>query len=76
MTYRNRSLVRKPLALLRADEAEQADLDWLVDYLGGGERSAVLREQLVKLARAKRHEMNSLAPARLDKSVFGSMHAA
>lgn len=76
MTLRNRSLVRKPLAMLRANSVEQDDLDWLVDYLGGGERSAVLREELVKLARAKRHEMNSLAPSRLDKSAFGSMRAA
>lgn len=76
MTYRNRALVRKPVAMLRANPVEQDDLDFLVDWYGGGEPAAIYREALVQLAKAKRHEMNSLAPQRLDKSVFGSLQAA
>lgn len=76
MTYRNRALVRKPVAMLRANPVEQDDLDFLVDWYGGGEPAAIYREALVELAKAKRHEMNSLAPSRLDRSAFGSMRAA
>jgi len=75
MTLRNRSLIRKPVALLRANPVEEADLDFLVDHFGG-EPSAVFRQVLLDKAKAMRHEMNSLAPNRLDKSAFGSMRPA
>ncbi|GAB2471908.1 hypothetical protein GCM10027082_24280 [Comamonas humi] len=76
MTYRNRALVRKPSCMLRANETEQADLDFLVDEYGGGEPSAVLREILLEVARQKRHERNSLSHRRLDRNAFGSLMAA
>lgn len=76
MTYRNRSLVRKPVALLRANPQEQADLDFLVDHYGGGEPAAVFREALIELAKAKRHDANPLAPARLDARQFPGLRSA
>ncbi|WPB58613.1 hypothetical protein [Xylophilus sp. GOD-11R] len=76
MTLRNRSLVRKPFTMLRTHDQEHAELEWLVDDLGGGEPAAVLREELLKLARARRHAKNSLAPMRLDKNAFSGLSAA
>ena len=76
MTYRNRKLVRKPVALIRANEEEIGDLEFLVDYYGGGEPAAVFREALRDLAQMKRHERNSLSPARVDRNAFGALMAA
>lgn len=76
MTYRNRNLVRKPLAMLRVNPIEAEKLEFLVEVYGGGEPSAVFRDLLLKLADAKSHERNSLSPSRLDKSSFGSLSAA
>lgn len=80
MTYRNRSLVRRPVAMLRANEEEMPDLEFLVEYYGGGEPAAVFREALREIAQIKRHERNSLAAHRLSKNVdrnaFGGLLAA
>lgn len=76
MTYRNRSLIRKPHALLRINEEEAPDFEFLVEYYGGGSPAEIYREALRELAKLKRHERNSLAPNRLDRTVFGSLHAA
>lgn len=40
MTYKNRELVRKPAGMLRVNSIEQEDLDFLVDYYGGGQQAA------------------------------------
>lgn len=76
MTYRNRDLLRKPVALLRANPDEVADLDYLVDVYGGGSPSEIFRKVLLEQARLKRHERNSLAPNRLDRTAFGSLQPA
>ncbi|KQP36115.1 hypothetical protein [Pseudorhodoferax sp. Leaf274] len=74
------SKLRKPIAMLRGNEDEEAELDQLVELYGGGERAAVLREVLLSVAREKRHEANSLSHRRmgskLDKSAFGRLLAA
>lgn len=77
MTYRNRNLVRKPFAMLRANPTESDKLAFLVEVYGdGGEPSVVLRDVLVRLAEEEMHKRNSLSPSRLDRSVFGSLAAA
>ncbi len=76
MTLRNRKLVRKPVAMLRANDEELPDLEFLVDYYGGGEPAAVYREALRELAQMKRHERNSLSAARVDRNAFGGLLAA
>lgn len=80
MTYKNRELVRKPAGMLRVNSIEQEDLDFLVDYYGGGQPAEVWRRVLIEVAREKRHEANSLSPQRmsqsLDKGPFGLMRAA
>lgn len=76
MTYRNRNLLRKPVAMLRANEEELPDLEFLVDYYGGGEPAAIYREALRELAQMKRHERNSLSPSRVDRNAFGGLLAA
>lgn len=76
MALRNKALLRKPHAMLRINAEEEADFEFLVDYYGGGEPAAIYREALKELARAKRHERNSLAPSRLDRTGFGHLFAA
>ncbi len=76
MTYRNPANLRKPVAMLRANAQEQADLDFLVDHYGGGEPAAVFREALIELAKAKRHVANPLASARLDTRQFPGLRSA
>lgn len=77
---KNRKLVRKPAALIRANEAEKAELEFLVEYYGGGEPAAVYRDVLLEFAQMKRHERNSLSPSRISQSVdrnaFGGLLAA
>lgn len=78
--YVNRKLVRKPVGMLRASEDERAELDFLVEYYGGGEPAAVFRDVLLEFAQMKRHERNSLSPSRINQSVdrnaFGGLLAA
>jgi hypothetical protein len=77
MTVRNRNLIRKPWVLLRVHEEERADIERLIDECySGGEPGAVVRQALLDMAKAKRMERNSLAPNRLDNSVFSSLRAA
>lgn len=80
MTYRNRGLVREPIALLRGHEAEKEELAFLVDYYGGGSPAEIYRNVLLEVAREKRHEANSLSAARiaptLDNNAFGQLRAA
>lgn len=76
MSYRNRSLIRKPHALIRISDEEKADFEFLVEHYGGGAPAEIYREALKELARAKRHERNSLAPSRLDRNVFGHLASA
>lgn len=73
MALRNRNLVRKPHAMLRINAEEEADFEFLVEYYGGGEPAAVYREALKELAKAKRHERNSVSAHRLDKNSFGRL---
>ncbi len=76
MTYRNRKLVRKPVAMLRANDEELLDFDFVVDYFGGEEPSVAYRLAVQEFARMKRHEANSLAPSRVDRNAFGGLLAA
>jgi hypothetical protein len=76
MTYRNRKLIRKPVALLRANEEEMPDFDFVVEYFGGDEPSAAYRKAVQEFAKWKRHEANSLAPRRVDRNAFGAYLAA
>jgi hypothetical protein len=80
MTYKYRELVRKPAGMLRVNSIEQEDLDFLVDFYGGGQPAEVWRRVLIEVAREKRHEVNSLSPKRVtptvDKSPFGLMRTA
>lgn len=77
MAYENRKLIRKPSAMLRTHDEEQAELDWLVETWGnGGAPAEVYREFLLECIRMRRHESNSLAPCRLDKNAFGGLLAA
>lgn len=80
MTYKNRALVRKPAGMLRVNSVEQEELDFLVDFYGGGQPAEVYRMVLLEIAREKRHAANSLAAGRisptLDSSVFGRLRAA
>jgi hypothetical protein len=76
MTLRNRSLLRKPVAMIRANDEELPDLEFLVEYYGGGEPADVYREALREFAQMKRHERNSLSPARVDRNAFGALMAA
>jgi hypothetical protein len=76
MTYRNRSLARKPVAMLRANEEEKGDLDFIVDYFNGEEPAVAYRLALQEFARMKKHERNSLSPARLDMGSWGHLMAA
>ena len=80
MTYRNRELIREPLAMIRGNREEEDMLDVLVEEYGGVSRSEAYRLALLDMAMQKRHERNSLAPRRInqtvDKYVFGGLLAA
>lgn len=76
MTLRNRKLVRKPIGMLRVHEEEKQDFDWVVDYFDGEEPAVAYRKAIQEFVRMKRHERNSLSPARLDRNHFGHMAAA
>lgn len=77
MAYENRKLIRKQVAMLRANSEEQAELDWLVETYGdGGAPAEVYRAALLEFIRAKRHESNSFIPRRVDTNAFGVLHAA
>lgn len=78
--YPNRKLVRKPIGMLRANEEEQPDFDFVVDYFGGEEPAVAYRRAIQEFVRMKRHESNSLAPSRIsqpvDRNAFGGLLAA
>lgn len=80
MTYRNRELIRRPIAMIRGNEQEEAALDSLVELYGGGERAAVFREVLLEIAMTKSHAANSLSARRMsanvDRNAFGAFAAA
>ncbi|CAN7593958.1 hypothetical protein LJR039_004337 [Pseudorhodoferax sp. LjRoot39] len=80
MSYRNRALVREPLALIRGSSDEQEEMDFLIEEYGGVSRAEAYRLALLDMARMKRHARNSLSPSRigqsLDKSSFGGLVAA
>ena len=80
MTYRNRELIREPLALIRGSREERDALDELIDEYGGVSRAEAYRLALLEIAMQKRHERNSLAPRRIaqtiDKNAFGGLLAA
>lgn len=80
MTYKNRNLVRKPVGMLRINEEEAPDFEFVVDYFGGVQAAEAYRMAIREFARQKRHELNSLAPERVhqsvDRNAFGGLLAA
>lgn len=51
MTYQNRELIRKPVAMIRGHEAEMDEMDFLVEYYGGVSRAEAYRLALLEMAR-------------------------
>lgn len=73
MAYKNRSLIRRSVAMVRASDEEAALLDRMVEHYGGGASAEVFRDVLIKHAKALVHQTNSLSPSRLDSSMFATL---
>lgn len=76
MTYKNRELIRKPHALLRLNEQEAQEFEWLVEAEGGGAPAEVYRNVLLEAIRARRHAANPIAANRVDRNAFHGFAAA
>lgn len=76
MSYSNRRLIRKPHALLRLNEEEMQEFEWLVQNEGGGAPAEIYRSVLLEAIRARRHAANPMSASRVDRNAFTGFAAA
>lgn len=76
MSYSNRRLIRKPHALLRLNEEEMQEFEWLVQEEGGGAPAEIYRNALLELIRERRHAANPMSAKRVDSNAFTRLAAA
>lgn len=76
MSYSNRRLIRKPHALLRLNEQEMQEFEWLVENEGGGAPAEIYRNVLLEAIRTRRHAANPMSSSRVDTNAFRRLAAA